>query len=114
MIAEKRGGGCLKPIPLNKLKSVWAHVCVCVCFWGGWGCSTSAGQLLGVAEVRDRIRPDATPTALFYKWSLGDKEQSRLGAMLLLSPCWVWASYGFSCAWKRQDVVGKGGGRGEK
>lgn len=34
MIAEKRGGGCLKPIPLNKLKSVWAHVCVCVFL--GW------------------------------------------------------------------------------
>lgn len=94
--------------------SVGACVCVCVCFWGGWGCSTSAGQLLGVAEVRDRIGPEATPTSLFYKWSLGDKEQSRLGAVLLLSPCWVWASYGCSWAWKGQDVVGKGGGRGEK
>lgn len=87
---------------------------MCVCLWGGWGCSTSAGQLLGVAEVLDRIRPETTPTSLFYKWSLGDKEQSRLGAMLLLSQCWVWASRGFSCAWKGQDVVGKGGGRGDK
>lgn len=113
MIAEK-GRGRLSKSHSTEQAEVSAGACVCVSGECGGGCSASAGQLLGVAEVHDRIRPETTPTSLFYKWSLGDKEQSRPGAMLLLSQCWVWASYGFSCAWKGQDVVGKGGGRGDK